>query len=35
MDLNEVGCDARDWIALAMAGLCNGGNEAQGSLKAN
>ena len=40
MDLREVGCDPRDWIALAedrgpMAGLCKGGNEPPGSLKAN
>ena len=40
MDLREMGCDPRDWIAHAedrgqMAGLCKGGNEPPGSLKAN
>ena len=40
IDLREVGCDPRDWIALAedkdqMAGLCKGGNEPPASLKAN
>ncbi|KAJ4436010.1 hypothetical protein ANN_18634 [Periplaneta americana] len=38
MDLREVGYDDRDWINLAqdrMAGLCEGGNEPPGSLKAN
>ena len=39
MDLREVGCDPRDWIALAgdryLAGLCKGGNEPPGSLKVN
>ncbi|KAJ4445665.1 hypothetical protein ANN_12349 [Periplaneta americana] len=35
MNLREVGCDDRDWINLApMAGLCEGGNEPSGSLKA-
>ncbi|KAJ4431546.1 hypothetical protein ANN_20145 [Periplaneta americana] len=33
MDLREVGYDDRDWINLA--GLCEGGNEPPGSLKAN
>ena len=27
MDLREVGCNAGDWIDVAMAGLCKGGNE--------
>ena len=36
MDLREVGCDPRDWIALAeVAGLSKGGNEPLGSLKAS
>ena len=40
MDLREVGCDPVDWIALAedrdqWRGLCKGGNEPPGSLKAN
>ena len=38
MDLREVGCDPRVWIALAegpMTGLCKGVNEPPGSLKAN
>ena len=36
MDLREVGCDPRDWIALAeMAGLRKGGIEHPCSLKAN
>ncbi|KAJ4451142.1 hypothetical protein ANN_02583 [Periplaneta americana] len=37
MDLREVGYDGRDWINLAQdrAGLCEGGNEPPGSLKAN
>ncbi|KAJ4446880.1 hypothetical protein ANN_13580 [Periplaneta americana] len=37
IDLREVGYDDRDWINLAqdrMAGLCEGGNEPPGSLKA-
>ncbi|KAJ4427740.1 hypothetical protein ANN_25393 [Periplaneta americana] len=34
MDLREVGYDDRDWINLALAGLCEGGNEPSGSLKA-
>ncbi|KAJ4429209.1 hypothetical protein ANN_26212 [Periplaneta americana] len=39
MDLREMGYDDRDWINLAqdrdrMAGLCEGGNEPLGSLKA-
>ncbi|KAJ4434142.1 hypothetical protein ANN_16462 [Periplaneta americana] len=34
MDLREVGYDDRDWINLAQAGLCEGGNEPPGSLKA-
>ena len=33
MDLREVGCDPRNWIALAD--LCKVGNEPPGSLKAN
>ena len=33
MDLREVGCDPRHWIALA--GLCKGDNEPPGSLKVN
>ena len=41
MDLREVSCDLGDWIGLAedrdqsMVGLCKGGNESPGSLKAN
>ena len=40
IDLREVGCDPRDWIAFAedrdqMADLCKGANEPPGSLKAN
>ena len=40
MDLREAGCDPGEWIDLAedrdpMAGLCKGGNEPPGSLKAN
>ena len=39
MDLIEMDCDPGDWIDLAedmspMAGLCKGGNEPPGSLKA-
>ena len=39
MDLREVGCDPGDWTDLAqnspLVGLCKGGNEPPGSLKAN
>ena len=41
MNLREVGCDPRVWIALAKIGtnggltVCKGGNEPPGSLKAN
>ena len=35
MDLRELGCDPRDWIALVEAGLRKGGNEPPGSLKVN
>ena len=39
INLREVGFDPRDCIALLkigpMAGLCKGGNEPPGSLKAN
>ncbi|KAJ4429806.1 hypothetical protein ANN_22010 [Periplaneta americana] len=35
MDLREVGYDDGDWIDLAQdRGLCEGGNEPSGSLKA-
>ncbi|KAJ4433362.1 hypothetical protein ANN_15621 [Periplaneta americana] len=40
MDLREMGYDDGDWINLAqdrdqIAGLCEGGNEPRGSLKAS
>ncbi|KAJ4431710.1 hypothetical protein ANN_20312 [Periplaneta americana] len=35
MDLREVGCDDGEWINLAQAGLCEGGSEPSGSLKAS
>ena len=43
MDFREMGCDPRDWIALASLckggneppGLYKGGNESPGSLKVN
>ncbi|KAJ4443699.1 hypothetical protein ANN_05374 [Periplaneta americana] len=38
IDLRDVGYDCRDWINLAQdrdrSGLCEGGNESPGSLKA-
>ena len=40
VDLKEVGCDPRDWIALAedkdqLAGLRKGGNKSLDPLKVN
>jgi hypothetical protein len=40
MDLQEVGCEGRDWIDLTylvgqgqVAGTCECGNESSGSIK--